>query len=251
MTDPGPDMEISVVVPMHNEAGNCRSLVREIADSRAEYGGRCEIICVDDASGDQTAEILAALREEVEDLRVLRLQENCGQSTALCVGIARARGRIIVTMDGDGQNNPADVPDMLRLLRQGREQGIEMVAGWRKKRRDTLWRRLTSRIANRVRALLLKDRTPDTGCGLKVFYRSTFMALPWFDHMHRFLPALVQRGGGGVVSIPVDHRPRRHGRSHYGTLDRLRVGITDLFGVAWLQRRSRLPKVSEMGEQEP
>ncbi len=236
---------VSFVVPLHNEAGNCGQLVDEIAAAAGELGVLWEIVCVDDASDDNTASLLKEKQQTLPALRLILLAENCGQSTALQVGVSQARGRIIVTLDGDGQNDPADAPAMVRLLEEKRETGVRMVAGWRQQRRDTLWRRLSSRIANGVRRFLLRDNTPDTGCGLKVFDREIFMAMPWFDHMHRFLPALVRRAGGEVMSVAVGHRPRRHGASHYGTWDRLRVGIVDLLGVAWLQRRNRLPIVSE------
>lgn len=239
------------MIPLHNEAGNCEQLVDEIVRAAGSLGTSWEIVCVDDASVDDTVPLLRQKQQLLPGLRLILLEKNCGQSTALLVGVDCARGSVIVTMDGDGQNDPADAPAMVRLLKEKREAGVRMIVGWRQERRDTLWRRLSSRIANGVRRILLRDNTPDTGCGLKVFYRQTFMYMPWFDHMHRFLPALVRRAGYEVLSVPVRHRPRRHGTSHYGTWDRLRVGIIDLFGVAWLQRRNRLPRASEYrGERE-
>ena len=233
---------------MHNEQENCVQLIEEILslNLKKKYEDGYEIICVDDNSSDQTLSILKGIKDEIPQLRLIHLRKRCGQSTALCVGVERARAKIIVTLDGDGQNDPADVPALLHVLDEQCAQGVRMVAGWRKQRKDTFWRRFSSRLANSVRAFLLRDQTPDTGCGLKVFYRSSFMAMPWFDHMHRFLPALIQRGGGKVLSVQVRHRPRLHGTSHYGTWDRLRVGIIDLFGVAWLQRRNQLPRVVEV-----
>jgi dolichol-phosphate mannosyltransferase len=167
---------------------------------------------------------------------VVRHRASAGQSAAIASGVRAARGIWIVTLDGDGQNDPADAPKLLARARE--PDAPALVAGWRTTRRDTGLKRASSRIANAVRGALLGDRTPDTGCGLKVFRRATFLALPGFDHMHRFLPALVRRAGGAVVNVPVRHRPRGAGRSKYGVLDRLGVGIVDLFGVMWLQRRA-------------
>jgi len=239
---------LSFVIPMHNESGNCAQLVHEIQACADPLSREYEILCVDDASTDNTLNILKELKEQVPRLSIVTLKKNCGQSTALCSGIQYARGDIIITLDGDRQNDPSDVPAMLDLLNAKRDENVHMIAGWRKKRKDTPWRKLSSRIANNVRSTLLRDNTPDTGCGLKVFYRQTFMALPWFDHMHRFLPSLVQRNGGQVLSVPVNHRAREHGTSHYDTLGRLRVGIVDILGVAWLQRRNILPQVKEFME---
>src|SRR6185295_15201238 len=174
-------------------------------------------------------------------LRVLVHAASCGQSTALLTGVRAARGEWIATLDGDGQNDPADIPKLLAA----RANGLAMIAGYRKSRRDTWIKRISSRIANGVRSRMLGDATPDTGCGLKLFRRATFLELPYFDHMHRFLPALVQRHGGRTVSVEVNHRPRSRGVSNYGTLDRLWVGIVDLFGVMWLKRRAKKPVVSE------
>lgn len=241
---------LSFVIPMHNESGNCTQLIGEIQTCGNSLSDQYEILCVDDASTDTTLSILKDLQRKIPELRIIALAKNCGQSTALFTGVQHARGDIIATLDGDGQNNPADIPAMLALLHDKKDEDVQMIAGWRKKRQDTFWRRICSKVANSVRRFLLRDSTPDTGCGLKVFYRETFMALPWFDHMHRFLPSLVQRSGGSVLSVEVSHRQRQHGTSHYGTLDRLRVGIVDLLGVAWLQRRNKLPQVKEfIGEQ--
>lgn len=223
---------ISVVVPAYNEAGNIAALVLEITDTATG----CEIVVVDDASTDATASVLLPMQERVPRLKVVRHARRYGQSAALRTGIAHAAGEIIVTMDGDGQNDPADVPALVRTLLSN-DAGIVMVAGHRKNRQDTPWRVFCSRVANAVRRGFLGDATPDTGCGLKVFYRSAYAALPFFDHMHRFLPALVRMQGGVVVSQEVRHRPRLHGVSKYGTWDRLRAGIVDIAGVCWLRRR--------------
>ncbi|RLC24271.1 MAG: dolichol-phosphate mannosyltransferase [Deltaproteobacteria bacterium] len=237
--------KLSVVVPVHNEAPNIAPLVREIHDALAG-GDPYEIIYVDDGSNDGTLEELVSLMGRFPGLRVFRHALNCGQSTALLTGIRAARAPVIATLDGDGQNDPGDIPRLLGMLEDpNRPEGLQMVAGLRRKRRDTPWRRLSSRIANSVRRKFLKDDTPDTGCGLKVFYRDTFMELPHFDHMHRFLPALVKRAGGTTLSVAVRHRPRVRGESHYGTLNRLRAGLVDMLGVMWLQRRVRLTDITE------
>ncbi len=178
-------------------------------------------------------------------MRVVRHRESCGQSQAVATGVKAARAPIIATLDGDGQNDPADIP---RLLNRLREEPVEsrdrlLVAGQRLKRRDTAVKRFSSQIANAVRGRLLGDHTPDTGCGLKLFTRAAFLDMPRFDHMHRFLPALMIRQGGHVVSLPVNHRPRERGRSKYGMWDRLWVGIVDLFGVMWLQSRATHPMI--------
>ena len=227
---------ISVVVPLRNEGPNIGPLVAEIAT--ALEGVPHEIVLVDDGSTDDTA---AAARAAPAPVRLLRHDRSCGQSAAIVTGVRAACAPWIATLDGDGQNDPADIP---RLWTRARAEGAEtLVAGWRTTRKDTATKRFTSRVANRVRARLLGDATPDTGCGLKVFPRELFLALPHFDHMHRFLPALVLRGGGRVVSEPVGHRPRVRGVSNYGTLDRLAVGIVDLFGMIWLQRRWKRPRL--------
>jgi dolichol-phosphate mannosyltransferase len=224
---------VSVVVPVRDEEGNVDALLHEIATALAAE--RHEIVYVDDGSRDATAARLAAARERYPQLRVLRHRAAAGQSAAIATGVRAARGEWIVTLDGDGQNDPADAPTLLARARAA--DAPALVAGWRTTRRDTRVKRLSSRIANAVRGALLGDRTPDTGCGLKVFRRETFLALPQFDHMHRFLPALVRRTGGSVVNVPVHHRARAAGSSKYGILRRLGVGIVDLFGVMWLQRR--------------
>ena len=174
-----------------------------------------------------------------------RHRASCGQSAAIATGVRAARAPWSATLDGDGQNDPADIPALFAQA-QAHAVGPVLVAGHRVNRRDTRVKQLSSRLANGVRAQLLKDATPDTGCGLKVFERAAFLALPHFDHMHRFLPALFIRAGGQVVSAPVNHRPRTRGRSNYGTFDRLWVGIVDLVGVAWLQRRAVRPVVEDL-----
>ncbi|TCZ64321.1 glycosyltransferase family 2 protein [Roseicella aquatilis] len=231
-------LPLSVVIPVRNEAPNIAPLVAEIEAVLA--GTRHEIIYVDDGSTDDTAAALRAVAVAAP-VRFLRHRQSCGQSAAVVTGVKAARGTWIATLDGDGQNDPADIPRL--LARAEREGGVILVAGHRVTRRDSWVKRRSSRIANAVRARLLRDDTPDTGCGLKVFPRALFLDLPHFDHMHRFLPALVLRQGGRVVSEPVNHRPRTRGASNYGTLDRLAVSLFDLVGVAWLQRRWKRPVV--------
>jgi dolichol-phosphate mannosyltransferase len=239
-------MELSIVVPVHNETDNLKPLIEEIEAAVAAVADY-EIIYIDDGSTDDTLIRLEALMGQHPRLRVLRHIRCCGQSTALCSGILAARGRVIATLDGDGQNDPANIPGMLVALKAlGTTGKGGMVAGHRRKRKDTGWRKLSSRIANGIRAALLQDETPDTGCGLKVFDRVLFLEMPYFDHMHRFLPALAQRAGGRVVSVEVNHRPRTMGQSKYGTWHRLWVGIWDILGVMWLQRRAHIAEVEEV-----
>ena len=239
-------MESSIVVPVRNEAGNVARLSGEIVQA-LEGCYDYEIIYVDDGSTDETLLALAGLRQSLPRLRVLRHHYGCGQSRALLTGVRAAKGPIIASLDGDGQNDPADIPRLFAKFQAlQRENPKAMVAGHRKNRKDTGWRKFSSRIANAVRSTLLGDATADTGCGLKVFPREVFLALPCFDHMHRFLPALVQREGGRVVSVEVNHRPRLHGRSKYGTWHRLWVGVVDILGVMWLQKRALVAEVEEV-----
>jgi dolichol-phosphate mannosyltransferase len=237
---------ISVVIPCCNEAENCPALVDGVVGALAPLKIAFEIIVVDDGSTDPTIPTLRLLQHKVPELRILCHAKNCGQSTALVTGIRAARHPVIATLDGDGQNEPADIPALLHNLHEHTNEGVQMVIGWRQRRQDTFWRRGCSRIANRIRSGLLRDATPDTGCGLKVFYRDHFLTLPYFNHMHRFLPALIQRQGGRVLSLPVQHHARKSGRSHYGTLDRLVAGVFDLIGVLWLIRRSRHTSIKEL-----
>ncbi len=237
---------LSVVVPVKNEAPNIAPLVAEIEAALGAVAH--EIVYVNDGSTDATEAALAQAATTAP-LRWLNHAQSCGQSAAVVTGVKAARGTWIATLDGDGQNDPADIP---RLLARAQALGGEvLVAGHRTTRRDSWIKRRSSRIANAVRSRLLRDSTPDTGCGLKLFPRALFLDLPHFDHMHRFLPALVLRQGGQVVSEPVNHRPRLRGTSNYGTLDRLVVSLSDLVGVAWLQRRWKRPQVVMPVVQEP
>jgi dolichol-phosphate mannosyltransferase len=232
---------LSVVIPVYNEADNIVPLIQEI---RLALAGTIdyEIIYVNDGSTDETATRLNLAKSRYPELRIISHAQSCGQSTALRTGIKAANGNWIVTMDGDGQNDPADI----KTLISARQEGVDLVGGNRRHaRRDSWVKRVSSVLANNVRSRLLKDSTPDTGCGLKLIRREVFLDLPYFDHMHRFLPALVQRRGGSVISVPVNHRSREHGKSKYGTLDRLLVGVVDLIGMLWLVRRAKRPVVSE------
>jgi dolichol-phosphate mannosyltransferase len=231
--------DITVVVPVCNEEENVAPLAREIA---AALRGRAhfEAIFVDDGSTDATAEVLKAERAaSMSELRVLRHSIRRGQSAALWTGVRAARAPWIATLDGDGQNDPADIAALIAARDDPANRGVLIFMGNRVSRRDTWLRRLSSRIANAVRRGLLDDGTPDTGCGIKLLHRDTYLSLPLFDHMHRFLPALFQRAGSRVVSVPVNHRPRTRGQSKYGLWNRLWVGIVDIFGVMWLKRRFR------------
>jgi glycosyltransferase involved in cell wall biosynthesis len=236
---------VSVVVPARNEAGNVAPLVAEIV---AALGGSAafEIVYVNDGSVDNTQTELFELMKTRPWLRQIRHDSSCGQSAAIRTGVMYARAPVVVTLDGDGQNDPAFVPKLLRALEAGGTQ-IGLVAGQRVGRKDTGFKKFQSRIANSVRAAVLRDGTRDTGCGLKAFRRDLFLALPYFDGLHRFLPALVGREGYSIGYVDVVDRPRHAGVSNYGMWDRLWVGILDLFGVWWLIRRKRrVPQVSEV-----
>jgi glycosyltransferase involved in cell wall biosynthesis len=238
------DPAVSVVVPVRNEAGNIAALVAEIA---AALNGQWpfEVIYVDDGSSDGTPAVLARLKAERPWLRWLHHRQSCGQSAAVRTGVLAARAALIVTLDGDGQNDPAFVPALLRALEQGAPR-TGLIAGQRVKRQSSGFKKLQSRIANMVRSAVLRDGTRDTGCGLKAFRRDVFLALPYFDGLHRFLPALVRREGYGIGYVDVVDRPRGSGVSNYGLWDRLWVGILDLAGVWWLiRRRKRIPEISE------
>ena len=230
-------MELSVVIPFYNEVENVGPLLYEVRDAvqgQAEY----EIVAVDDGSQDGTRERMQELCKELPMLRIVFHRGNFGQSAAILTGIRAARGRLVATLDGDGQNDPADIPALLsEYRRQSTQDAPVMIAGNRSKRQDSWLRKMSSRIANAVRQGLLHDDCSDTGCGLKLFPRETFLRLPHFDHLHRFMPALFKRAGSRIVNVPVNHRPRMRGQSKYGVGNRLWVGIVDLFGVRWLQRR--------------
>lgn len=229
---------LSIVIPVKNEKDNIGPLLAELAalEKVVPLG---EVIYVDDGSNDGTLESLKSFQNQYSFLRVLRHDRTAGQSAALWTGVRAAAHEVIATLDGDGQNDPADIR-LLYECYQNQQTGVakRMVVGQRVRRQDSLIRKLSSRIANSIRSRLLKDSTRDTGCGIKLFRRTDYLRLPYFNHMHRFLPALMKRDGVPVLHVDVSHRPRTRGVSKYGTLDRLWVGISDLFGVMWLQRRS-------------
>ena len=241
-----PIPNVSVVVPVFDEEGAAPALAREIA---AAFAGRAfELIFVNDASRDGTAAALAALQGEIPQLRLLAHAKNAGQSRAVRSGIMAARAPIVVTLDGDGQNDPADAPRLVDHLAAG-PPTLALVGGVRVKRQDSMAKKLASRFANGVRQRLLNDSAADTGCGLKAMRREAFLRLPYFDHVHRYLPALMIREGYQVAFEPVGHRQRQTGRSKYTNLGRLWVSFSDLSGVMWLNARARHPgEVSELGE---
>lgn len=224
---------LSVLVPIYNEADNLIPLINEIRatlDDKVNY----ELIYVDDGSTDNSWQILQSIAQEFNKLRIIRHRHSYGQSVAVITGVKAAQAEWIVTLDGDGQNDPADIPRLLAIS----TATVKMVIGLRRVRQDNWLKRTASNIANRIRRYLLNDDTLDTGCGLKLFARSVFLELPHFNHIHRFLPALFLRDGYKVISLEVNHRPRNKGKSKYGIFDRLGVGIIDLLGVMWLQKRS-------------
>ena len=236
--------KLSVVVPVYNEEGNVAPLVGEIVAALRGHAD-FEIVYVDDLSRDGTLEALRKLKAEVPELRVVRHLSNSGQSAAVRTGVKAARGAWIATLDGDGQNDPADIPKLL-AERGKSDPGVKLFAGWRVNRQDSGSKRWASKWANAIRSRMLHDSTPDTGCGIKLFEREAFLDLPWFDHMHRYLPALMQRAGWKTVSVPVNHRHRASGVSKYNNLNRALVGIRDLRGVAWLIARNRRSAVEEV-----
>ena len=242
-----PEPELSVVVPVKNEAENILPLLAEIhtaLQGKVEF----EVVYVDDGSDDATPAVLAQAKDIHPRLNVVRHRTSCGQSQAVATGVKHARGSLIGTLDGDGQNDPADLPAMLDHWRKASDSlrpGL-MITGWRANRRDNGIRKLSSKLANGVRSKLLKDGIPDSGSGIKLLPRALFLDLPRFDHMHRFMAALVIRAGGTVETVRVNHRPRERGISKYGVWNRLWVGIVDLIGVMWLIRRARNPVVESL-----
>lgn len=238
-----PVPELSVVVPVFNEQDNLAPLVDEIVAALRPVAA-FEIVYVDDSSSDDSLQRLVALKKKFPELRVLRHARQSGQSTAIRTGVRAARAAWIATLDGDGQNDPADIPGLL-AARASADPKVKLFAGWRVNRQDNASKRWASRWANAIRARMLRDDTPDTGCGIKLFERAAFLDLPYFDHMHRYLPALMQRAGWTTTSVPVNHRHRTAGVSKYNNLGRALVGIRDLRGVAWLITRSKRTAVEE------
>ena len=235
---------LSVVVPVFNERDNVTPLINEIT---AALRGLTtfEIVYIDDCSRDDTLDVLKRLKTEVPELRVIRHISQSGQSTAVRTGVKAARGEWIATLDGDGQNDPADIPKLLAQREQSATD-VKLFAGWRVHRQDSGSKRWASKWANAIRSRMLRDSTPDTGCGIKLFEREAFLDLPYFDHMHRYLPALMQRAGWKTISVPVNHRHRASGVSKYNNLNRALVGLRDLRGVAWLIVRSRRTAIEEL-----
>jgi dolichol-phosphate mannosyltransferase len=235
---------VSVVVPVKNEAGNIAPLVAEIAGALRDRA--FEIVYVNDGSSDATEQELRALMSERPWLRQIRHTQSCGQSAAIRTGVALARASLVVTIDGDGQNDPAFIPALIAAFDAGAPR-IGLIAGQRVGRKATAFKRLQSRVANTIRGAVLKDGTRDTGCGLKAIRRDLFLSLPYFDGLHRFLPALVRREGYAIGYVEVLDRPRRHGASNYGFWDRMWIGMVDLFGVWWLiRRKKRVPQSVEV-----
>jgi dolichol-phosphate mannosyltransferase len=238
---------ISVLIPAKDEAGNIGQLVTEVVDALRSVCG-FEIVLVDDGSGDATAAEFAQRCTALgAAAQLIRHQASVGQSTALSTAAQHARGRYLVTIDGDGQNDPADIPALLRQAQAMEAGGAHFcIAGFRHQRKDTEWKKIQSKIANAVRRQILDDGVPDTGCGLKLIPRATWLRLPYFDHMHRYIPALVRRLGGRIAVVPVNHRHRTAGVSKYTAWNRVWVGIVDMFGVRWLTRRSKQPVVAQV-----
>lgn len=238
------NFSLSLIVPVYNESGNVQLLTEEIIQALPTDQYQYEIIFVDDGSKDETPQRLEALRNLYSQVRVVTHTKNYGQSAALITGAKAAKNAWIVTLDGDGQNDPADIVLLCKALKESAVSSV--VLGNRKKRQDTWVRRISSRIANRFRQKLLKDDCPDTGCSLKLFPRDAFLELPRFNHMHRYFPALFKRYHFNIINVPVNHRPRLHGISKYGLNNRLWVGITDIIGVMWLMRRPCSPQSEEI-----
>lgn len=240
----GKEKSLSLVIPAKDEQENIANLLTEAFGVMRDYPG-FEVVLVDDGSSDRTGDIAVRTARALGcRLVAIRHDQSIGQSGALATGIRHAQSRLIVTMDGDGQNDPADIPALLQKANTIKASDF-CIAGYRKNRKDTAWKRFQSRLANRVRDALLHDGVPDTGCGLKLFPRSTFLKLPWFDHGHRFIPALVRGIGGEIAVVEVDHRPRNAGTSKYNAWNRAWAGILDLLGVLWLLHRTRIPVIAK------
>lgn len=244
-------MKLSIVIPMFNEAESAPFLLQEIVEAlegKLDY----EVVVVNDGSTDNTGDVLQTLQASMPRLRVITHGNNSGQSASIITGVRGARAPWIATLDGDGQNDPADIPALFeQTVDIDPQRDPLLIAGFRRKRNDNWVRRLSSRVANAVRQFLLRDGCSDTGCGLKIFPRETFMTLPHFDHLHRFLPALFHRAHSRVINVPVNHRPRERGQSKYGVGNRLWVGIVDLFGVLWLQGRGGVSAADSLPSEAP
>ena len=237
MSDP---IDLSLVIPVYNERESLPPLVEEI--ERALIGRRYEIVAVDDGSSDGSLDVLKALRRDHRHLHIVAFTANAGQTAAFAAGFAAARGRVVVTLDADLQNDPADIPGLVDELER---TGAAAVAGYRVDRRDNGWKRLQSRIANGVRNRLNRETIRDTGCSLKAFRVEVLRGLPLFNGMHRFLPTLVRMQGGRVTEMPVHHRPRRFGTTKYGMWNRVFRALADALAVRWMQRRALRYRVRE------
>lgn len=237
------EARVTIVAPMKNEEENVRRLAEEIAEACAPYGA-FEAIFVDDGSDDGTAAAIDAAAVDMPFLRRVSHAKSCGQSAAVRSGVLHARAPIVCTLDGDGQNPPQELPKLFAPLLEDRTGRLGLICGQRVGRKDTWSKRAASRFANRLRAAMLKDDTRDTGCGLKGFRRDAYLAAPFFDHLHRYMPAVFKREGWEIGHVDVSHRAREHGRSKYTNFGRAMVGVTDLFGVWWLLRRRKLPEIA-------
>lgn len=238
---------LSLVIPAKDEQDNIAALLTEAFTVMRDYPG-FEVVLVDDGSSDRTLDTARRTAAALGgNLTTIRHDQSIGQSGALATGIRQARGQLIATMDGDGQNDPADIPALLQKASTLNQQDF-CIAGYRRNRKDTSWKRFQSRLANRVRDALLHDGVPDTGCGLKLIPRATFLKLPWFDHAHRFIPALVKGMGGVIAIVEVNHRPRTAGVSKYNAWNRAWAGIVDMIGVMWLLRRTRVPRIASVAD---
>lgn len=236
--------QISIVIPMKNEAENIGSLIKDILSACG--GDDIEVIAVDDASTDGTGEIVRSLMAANKNVRLLRHDVSAGQSAAIHSGVLAAKGEIVATLDGDGQNPPFELPRLYApFLEDGNRQNLGLVAGQRVKRQDSWSKRYASKFANGLRSWALNDGTRDTGCGFKAFRRDAFLTLPYFNHMHRFLPALFKRDGWRIVLVDVSHQPRVAGKSNYSNWQRALVGAVDLLGVMWLLRRRKAARATE------
>jgi len=237
-------MDLSIVIPVHNEAENIGVLIKEIVDSMINI--KYEIIVVDDDSSDNTLDVLSEMKIKIDNLRIIKHSANYGQSFAIKSGIEHAKSDWIATLDGDGQNDPSDILRLFNILLTMKKNKNIMIAGHRVVRKDSFLKKFSSKYANKVRDFLLKDSIPDTGCGLKIFNKYCFDKLPFFNHIHRYLPALHIANCGDVVSVEVNHRERERGVSKYGFNNRFWVGIIDLLGVLWLQKKSKKIEYKEL-----
>jgi len=241
-------VQVSIVIPIKNEAENIGGLIDQIQSS-CKGVAEFEVIVVDDGSTDGSAAVVKACQKDAANLRLLKHDRSGGQTAAVHSGVLAAHGAIIATLDGDGQNPPAELPNLLApLIAPEAPSRLGLVAGQRVKRQDTLSKRLASKLANGLRGRLLKDGTRDTGCGLKAFRRDSFLELPYFNHMHRFLPALFRRAGWDIAHVDVSHAARGAGSSNYSNFQRGLVGAVDLVGVLWLLRRRKVAKATEVNE---